>query len=106
MMSPDLLDRLDLRGGIRGLRQGANDGTARETDLEFVVFEAFGILEQRIGGGSEQLAARRLATQQRFRRGIAPGLVSDAAERQPRQPDAAVLEFERGRDRDQCEGIR
>ena len=46
-----------------------------------------------------------LAAQRRFRRVVAPRLMRDAAERQPRFLDRAAFEFQRGRDRDQREGI-
>ena len=46
-----------------------------------------------------------LPTQRRFRLGVAPRLVRDAAQRQTRFPDRAAFEFQCGRDRDQREGI-
>ena len=97
--SPDFLVGLRLRRAARRLRQRADDGAARQVDLESVVLEALGVAQQEVGRARERRAFGGLPAQRRFGRRIAPRLVRDAAERQPRLLDRVAVELQRGRDR-------
>ena len=102
----DLLVGLRLRRAARRLRQRANDGAAREIDLEGVVLEALGVAQQDVRGAARNVASfGRLPAQRRFGRRVAPRLVRDAAERQARLLDRVAFELERGRDGHQRERI-
>src|SRR4051794_16689648 len=103
--SPDLLDGLRLRRGVRGLRQGSHDGAAREIDLEGVVLKTLGVAQQKLRRAFETCGVGGLAAKRGFGFRIAPGLVRDAAERQPRLFDGAAIHFESCCDRYQREGV-
>src|SRR5258705_7862507 len=101
----DLLAGLRLGSTARRLRERADDGPAREVDLEGVVPEPLGLAQDQIG----RLGKRRLAGAAAAQRGlgldIPPGLVRDAAEREARLPDGVALELEADRDGDERERI-
>ena len=104
--SPDFLVRIAIAACRRAACVSvADDGAARQLDLEGVVLVAFGVAQQEVGGVRESACARALAAQRRFGRRIAPRLVRDAAERQARLLDRAAFKFQRGRDRYQRERI-
>src|SRR6266542_6023301 len=97
------LVRLRLRGAARRLCEGAQDGTARQLDLEIVVAETACALQQHLGRVRKSLAVRRLAGELRFRLAAAPRLVGDAAERDARLLDVVAIKLEADRDGDQRE---
>ena len=79
---------------------------AGELDLEPVVAERLGVGELRLGRGAEcrpRLPGLPLSAASALPR--PPRLVRDAAEREPHVLDHAVLDLERGGDRDQREGV-
>src|SRR3954464_14410105 len=94
MTSPDRLDGLNLRRGVRGLHQGANDGTTGQRDLERIMPMRLRALEHEIRGAAKRIAVRQLAAQLRFRGLVTPRLVGDTAERQPDLADASAIELE------------
>src|SRR5262245_4703997 len=99
--SRDLLVGLRLRGARRRLRERANDGPAGELDLERVVPEALGLVQDEISGFPESRLAGGAAAQRRLSLGIPPGFVRDAAEREPRFPDGSAIELEADCDGDE-----
>src|SRR5260370_1348861 len=84
--SPDLLVRLRLRRALRGLRERAHDAAARELDLEGIVRVASRLSEPHVRHAGKGRAMGRLSAQRRFRRGMAPRLVRNAAQREARKP--------------------
>src|SRR5580704_8003448 len=82
--SHDLLVGLRLRRALRGLGQRANDAAAGEIDLEGVVRITPGVAQQEVRRLRERGAISDLPAQRGLRRGVAPWLVGDAAERQSR----------------------
>src|SRR5262245_3131701 len=103
--SRDLFVGLRLRDTACGLREGANKSAARQTDLEGVASKTLGLAKQNIGGLSERGFARRFSAQRRFRFGIPPGLLSNAAERKARFADLVSLQLEADCDRNQRKSI-
>src|SRR5947209_18935542 len=103
--SLDFLVGLRLWRAARRLAQRTHDREARKIDLESIVREAFGCAQQEVCRMPERDRVCRLPAQGGLRRRIAPWLVCDAAERQPRVPDRPALNFERGRDRYEREAI-
>src|SRR5258708_1141873 len=101
--SRDPLVGLRLRRAARRLAERAHDRAPRQLDLEVVVAETGRPAQQRVGGASKILRRWTLALEHVFRFAVAPRLVGDAAERDPRVGDVAVLELDRGRDRDERE---
>src|SRR5436190_23966132 len=93
--SCDLLVGLRLRRAVRGLREGTNDAAAGELDLEGVVRMALGVTQHEVGRARERGLVGGLPAQRCLGRGVAPGLVGDAAEGAPPLPDGAALELER-----------
>src|SRR5262245_54572687 len=83
--------RLRLRRSSRGLLKGADDGAARELDLEIVVSKARRAFQNRICGLGERSAIGFPLVKKNFGRLDAPGLVGHAAKRDPRQFDCACL---------------
>src|SRR4051812_26111507 len=96
LCSRDLLVGLDLRRAARGLRQPADDGAARQIDLEGVVPEALGFAHDDSGGLRERRFVSRLAAQRGLGLRVAPRLVGDAAERETRFFDGAAVELDAG----------
>src|SRR5262249_23387829 len=104
--SRDALVGLRLRGAARRLAERARDRAAPQADPEVVGAEAACALQQHVGGAGEIVLGRPLAPERGLGLAVAPRLVGDAAERDPRLRDVAVLEVERRRDRDQRERER
>src|SRR6266498_296162 len=103
---PDPLVGLRLRGAAGRLIQCAQDGAPRQLDLEVVVAEATRILQHNFGGAKKVLSRRRRSVELRFGFTVAPRLVRDPAEREPRFFDRVALDVEADRDGDQGERIR
>ena len=103
--SRDPLVHLRLGRASRRLFQSAYDRAPAKLDLEVVVALAFGIAQHGFGRAGERRLGGRFAHQQLLGLSIAPRLVGDAAERDPRLGDAAVGDAKRGRDRDQRKRI-
>src|ERR1044072_36409 len=80
--SPHLLVGLRLRRAVRRLGQRANDGLARERDLERVVRVTLRIAQQQMGGLRKARLACLLAAQHGLDRCVAPRPMRDAAERE------------------------
>ncbi len=78
---------------------------ARQLDLEGVVREALGVAQHQVRRTGECRKACGLAAQRRLGARVAPRLVRDAAERQPRLFDRVAVELQRRRDRYQRERI-
>src|ERR1700730_13545300 len=94
MPSRDALVGLRLRRAARRLPERAQDRAPRQLDLEVVVAEAARAAQNRVGGAGEILRGRALALELAFRLAVAPWLVGDAAEREARLLDGAVLDVE------------
>src|SRR5215470_11343222 len=103
--SRDFLVGLRLRGAARGLRQRADDGSARQLDLERVVPETFGLAQQDIGRLPESPRVGRPSAQRSFGLQIAPRLVGDTAQRKAGVLDGAAFELESGGDRNERERV-
>ena len=106
LCSRDLLVGLRLRRAARRLGQRADDGAARQVDLEACCARSPWRRAERYRRLARTLASvagrpRSAASASR----IAPGLVGDAAERKARLLDRAAVELEADRDGDQREGI-
>ena len=99
------LTRLRLRGAACGLAQRSQNGAPGQPDLEAVMPIAPGALQQQVRGSGECALASALSAQGGFGRGIAPGLVRDATQRQAGLLDRVAFKFERRCHRDQCERI-
>src|SRR5947209_12173820 len=82
--SKDFLVCLRLRRALRRLRQRTYDRAARQFDLEIIMSVTFGAAEQCVGSLLEARSRCSLSAQCCFGRLVAPRLVRDAAERQPR----------------------
>src|SRR5262249_38596968 len=78
-VSGDLLAGLRLRCAACRLRQRADDGPARQLDLERVVRESPGVAQHEIGRGTERRLGRSLVPERCLGLGVAPRLVCDAA---------------------------
>ena len=94
-----------MRRAVRRLCQRPHDGAARQIDLEGVVRVAFGVAQQCVGRSHKRFALRTLPAQRRFYAKIAPWLVGDASQRQPRLFDCIAVELESSRHRHQGEGV-
>src|SRR3954454_12663648 len=85
--SPDLLDRLRLRGSARCLRKRAYDASARKVDLEGVVLETLGVAQQEVRRLRETRLTDRLSAKSYLRLCVAPRPVRDASECEARLRD-------------------
>src|SRR6266849_5908982 len=102
----DPLVRLRLRGPARRLRQRAHDAAPRQLDLEIVMPEAARIAQHGLGRPQEILRRWRRSVEPCLGFTVAPWLVRDPAEREPRLLDRAGLDIEPDRDRHEGERIR
>src|SRR3954463_5949480 len=103
--SRDLLVGLGLGRAAGRLGEGADDGPARQVDLEVVMAETLGLAEDDIRGPGEARLLGRPAAERGLGLGIAPRLVGDAAEGKAGLRDLVALELEADGDGDQSEGI-
>src|SRR5665213_1892053 len=99
---PYWLAALGLRGSCgnlhsRDLFERAHQRALAELDLESIVLARLGVGERGFGRRLNGVFAERVANEHFFRGERAPGLGRDAAERDARLPDAAVVEVERDR---------
>src|SRR5947209_13852713 len=90
--SKDFLVCLRLRRALRRLRQRTHNRAARKFDLEIVMAVAFGATQRCVGSLLEARLRCRLSAQRRFGGPVAPRLMRDAAERQPRLFDRVALD--------------
>src|SRR5436305_14242963 len=101
----DPLVRLRLRRAPGRLRERSYDGAPRQLDLEIVVAEATRAAQHNFGRRREALARGRRSGEASFGVRIAPWLMCDPAEREPRFSDRVALELKANRNRDQRECI-
>ena len=98
------------RGNAFG-RSGGGEGQSPrhdafcELDLVSVVAGRFGVLKRRLGRAAESGGVSARAGEHVFGRAGAPGLRRDAAKRDPRLDDRAVLDAQRGGGRNDREGV-
>src|SRR5947209_15987529 len=107
-LSPSLdpLIRLRLRLPARRLGERTHDAAAGELDLEIIVTEAARSAQHNVGGTRKALPRRWRAGELRLGCAIAPRLVGNSAEREPRLLDGFALDLEANRDRHQGKRIR
>lgn len=77
-----------------GFFQCANDGVARQSDLEGVVGQRPGVTQQRFGEADIAVPVRRVAPETFLQLCDAPWLVGHAAERQAQFANALAVRFQ------------